>query len=159
MTDETCTRMASQESEHFLEHIKHAIATLRLGRERPDNKKILKLVQRSAERNIDQDYIDQILQEMVTNDLIYNKPTDSGPSHYVTGRNSDSNVDANNTDNPEYMTDNDSDEPGALHAIVTPNSKRDERPENLDKTLLQNQCYMLLKGEFLTLKDFVIGEI
>ena len=159
MTDETCTRMTSQESEHFLEHIKYAIATLRLGRQRPDNKKILKLAQRSAETNIDQDYIDQLLQEMVTNDLIYSKPTDSGPSHYVMGRNSDSNVDANNTDNPECMTDNDFDEPGALHAIVTPNSKRDERPENLDKTLLQSQCYMSLKEEFLTLKDFVIGEI
>ena len=32
------------------------------------------------------------------------------------------------------MTDNDYDEPGAFHAIVTPNSKHDERPENLDKT-------------------------
>ena len=40
------------------------------------------------------------------------------------------------------MTDNDSDEPGAFHAIVTPNSKRDERPENLDKTPLQSQCFM-----------------
>ena len=47
--------------------------------------------------------------------------------------NGDLNVDANNTDNPECMTENDSDEPGALHAIVTPNNKRDERPENLDK--------------------------
>ena len=47
--------------------------------------------------------------------------------------NGDLNVDANNTDNPECMTDNDSDEPGALHAIVTTNNKRDERLENLDK--------------------------
>ena len=57
------------------------------------------------------------------------------------------------------MTDNDSDEPGALHAVVTPNNKRDERPENLDKTPLQSQCLMSLKEKFLTLKDFVIGEI
>ena len=74
-------------------------------------------------------------------------------------KNGDLNVDANNTDNPECMTDNDSDEPGALHAIVTPNNKRDERPENLDKTPLQSQCLMSLKEKFLTLKDFVIGEI
>ena len=159
MTDETCSRMTSQESEYFFEHIKDAIATLRLGRQRPDNKRISKLVQRSAATNIDQDYIDQILQEMVTNNLIYNKPTESGPSYYVTGKNGDSNVDANNTDNPECMTDNDSDEPGALHAIVTPNSKRDERPENLDKTPLRSQCFMSLKAEFLTLKKFVIEEI
>ena len=96
---------------------------------------------------------------MLTNNLIYNKPTESGPSYYVTGKNGDSNVDANNTDNPECMTDNDSDEPGALHAIVTPNSKRDERPENLDKTPLQCQCFMSLKAEFLTFKKFFIGEI
>ena len=86
MTDETCSRMTSQESEYFFEHIKDAIATLRLGRHRPDNKRILKLVQRSAATNIDQDCIDQILQEMLTNNLIYNKPTESRPSYYVTGK-------------------------------------------------------------------------
>ena len=96
---------------------------------------------------------------MVTNNLIYNKPTESGPSYYVTGKNGDSNVDANNTDNQECMTNNDPDEPGALHAIVTPNNKRDERPENLDKTPLQSQCFMSLKEEFFTLKNFVIGKI
>ena len=31
--------MTSQESEYFFEHIKDAIATLSLGRQRPDNKK------------------------------------------------------------------------------------------------------------------------
>ena len=96
---------------------------------------------------------------MLTNNLIYNKPTESGPSYYVTGKNGDPNVDANNTDNAECMTDNDSDEPDVLHAIVTPNSKLDERPGNLDKTPLQSQCFMSLKEEFLTLKNFVIGEI
>ena len=146
--------MASQESEYFFEHIKDPIATLRLGRKRPDNKRILKLVHRSTATNIDQDYIDQILQEMLTNNLIYNKPTESGPSYCVAGKNGDSNVDANNTDNPECMTNNDSDERGALHAKITPNSKRDERPENLDKTPLQRQCSMSLKEEFLTLKNF-----
>ena len=34
------------------------------------------------------------------------------------------------------MSDNDSDEQKFFHAIVTPNSKLDKRPENLDKTLL-----------------------
>ena len=139
--------MTSQESEYFFEHIKDAIATLRLGRQRPDNKRIPKLIQRSTATNIDQDYIDQILQEMVTNNLIYNKPIESGPSYYVTGK------------NPEFMTDNDPDEPSALHAMVTPNNKLDERPEDLDKTLLQSQRFMSLKEEFLTLKNFVIGEI
>ena len=91
---------------------------------------------------------------MLTNNLIYNKLTESGPSCYVTGKNGDSNVDANNTDNPECMIDNDSNEPDALHAIVTPNSKRDERPGDLDKTPLQSQCFMSLKEEFLTLKKF-----
>ena len=56
------------------------------------------------------------------------------------------------------MADNDSDEP-SFHAIVTPNSKRDERTEHLDKTPLQSQCFMPLKAELLTLKNFVIGEI
>ena len=96
---------------------------------------------------------------MLTNNLIYNKPTESGPSYYVTGKNGDSNVDANNTDNPECMTDNNSDESGAFHVIVTPNSKHYERPENLDKTPLQSQFFMSLKVEFLTLKNFVIGKI
>ena len=86
MTDETCSRMTLQESEYFFEHIKDVIETLRLGCQRPDNKRILKLVQRSAATNIDQDYIHQILQEMVTNNLIHNKPTESGPSYYVTGK-------------------------------------------------------------------------
>ena len=45
------------------------------------------------------------------------------------------------------------------HVIVTPNSKRDERPENLSKTTLQSQCIVSLKTEFLTLKNFVMGEI
>ena len=93
------------------------------------------------------------------NNLIYNKPTESGPSYYVTRKNGDSNVDANNTDNPECMTDNDSDESGTFHATITPNSKRDERLEHLDKTPLQSQCFMSLKAEFLTFKNFVIGEI
>ena len=43
--------------------------------------------------------------------------------------------------------------------MVTPNVKRDERPENLDKTLLQSQYVAPLKAEFLTLKTFVMGEI
>ena len=56
---------------------------------------------------------------------------------------------------------NDSDEPGSttFHAIVTPNSKRDERPENLDKTPLQSQFFMSPKAEFLTLKNFVMEGI
>ena len=66
-------------------------------------------VQQSAARNLDQDYINQILKEMLKSNLIYNKPTESGSSYYVTDKNSDSNVDANNTDNPECMSDNDSD--------------------------------------------------
>ena len=82
---------------------------------------------------------------MVTNNLIYNKPTESGPSYYVTGKYSDSVVDVNNTNNPERMTDNDSGEPGALHTLVTPNNKLDERPEKLDKTPLQSQRFMSLK--------------
>ena len=45
MTDETCSRMTSQESEYFFKHIKDAIALLRLGRQRPDNKRIPKFVQ------------------------------------------------------------------------------------------------------------------
>ena len=138
MTDERCSRMTSQESEHFFVHIKDAIVTLRLGRQRPDNKRILKHVQRSAATNLDQNYIDQFLQEMLTKNLIYNTSTESRPSYYVTEETGDLNVDANNTDNPECVTDNDSDKPGAFHAIVTPNSKRDERPENLDKTPLQS---------------------
>ena len=92
---------------------------------------------------------------MVTNNLIYSKPTESGPPYYVTGKNCDSNTDANNTDNQECMTNTDPDEPGALHAIVTPNSKRDERPENLDKTPLQSQCFMSLKEKFLILKNLL----
>ena len=50
--------MTLQESEYFFEHIKDEIVTFRLGRQRPDNKRILKLVQRSTATNIDQDYID-----------------------------------------------------------------------------------------------------
>ena len=61
MRDETCSRMTSQESKYFFKHIKDANATLRLGRQRPDNERILKLVQRPAATNIDQDYIDQVL--------------------------------------------------------------------------------------------------
>ena len=44
---------------------------------------------------------------------------------------------------------NDSDEPDVFHKLVTPNSKRDERPKNLDKNPLQNQCFMSLKAEFI----------
>ena len=96
---------------------------------------------------------------MLTNNLIQNKPTESGPSCYVTEENGDSNIDANNTDNPECMVDNDSDDPGTFYATETPKSKRDEIPENLDKTPLQSQRFMSLKAEFLSLKNFVIGEI
>ena len=71
---------------------------------------------------------------MITNNLIYNKPTECGPSYFVTAKNGDSDVNANNTGNPECMTDNDPNVPGTLHAIVTPNNKLDERPENLDKS-------------------------
>ena len=88
--------------------------------------------------NLDQDYIDEVSQEMLKSNLIYNRPTESGPSNYVTDKNSDSNVDANNTDNTESTSHNDSDEPDFFHTIVTLNSKSDERLENLDKTPLQN---------------------
>ena len=60
--------------------------------------------------NPDHDYIDQILQEMLRSNLIYYIPTESGPSYYLTDKNGDSNVDTNNTDNPECLSDNDSDE-------------------------------------------------
>ena len=53
----------------------------------------------------------------------------------------------------------DSDEPDIFLTMVKPDSKRDERPENLDKTLLQIQCILSLNAEFLTLKNFVVGEI
>ena len=84
--------------------------------------------------------IDQILKKMLKGNLIYNKPTESGPSYYVMDKNGDSNVDANNTENPEYMRDNYSDELDDFLALVTRTSRRDERSENLDKTLLQSQC-------------------
>ena len=126
--------MTSQENKYFLEHIQNAMTTIRPVRQRPDNKRILKHAQQSATTNLDQDHIDQILQELLKSNLVYNRPTESGPSYYVTDKNSDSNVDANNTDNPECMSDSDSDEPGVFHAVVTPNSKPDKKPENLDKT-------------------------
>ena len=69
--------------------------------------------------------------------------------YYVTDKNSDLNVGANNIENPENMTDNDSDKPDK---IVAPNTKRNERLENLEKTLLQSQCIALLKAEFLSSK-------
>ena len=72
--------------------------------------------------------------------------------YYVTDKNSDLNVGANNIENPENMTDNDSDKPDILHKIVVPNTKRNERLENLEKTLLQSQCIALLKAEFLSSK-------
>ena len=102
--------MTSEENEYFFEHIEDAITTIKLGRQRPDNKRILKHVQRCAATSLDQDYIDQVLQEMLKSNLIYNRPTESGPSYYVKFKNGDSNVDAN-SDNPECMSDNDSDEP------------------------------------------------
>ena len=111
--------MTSQENKLFFQHIKDAIATLRLGRQIPDNKRILKHVQRSAATNLNQNYIDQILQEMLRSNLIYNRPTESGSSYYLTDKNGDSNVHTNNTDNPECMSNNDSDEPDVFHSIVT----------------------------------------
>lgn len=57
--------MTSQENEYFFQHIKDAITTLILGRQRPDIKRILKHVQRSAAMNLDKDFLDQILQEML----------------------------------------------------------------------------------------------
>ena len=92
--------MTSQENKYFLEHIQNAVTTIRLVRQRPDNKRILKHAQQSATTNLDQDHIDQILQELLKSNLVYNRPTESGPSYYVTDKNSDSNVDANNTGNP-----------------------------------------------------------
>ena len=63
--------MMSQENEYFLKHIKGAIATLRHGRQRPDNKIIA-----SAATNLAQGYIDQILQEVLRFNLIYNRPAE-----------------------------------------------------------------------------------
>ena len=56
------------------------------------------------------------------------------------------------------MDDNDSDEPDIFLTMVTPNSKRDEKPENLDKIILQIQCILPLKAEFSTLKNCVMGK-
>ena len=92
---------------------------------------------------------------MVRSNLIYNRPTEIRPSYYVTDKNSDWNVNANNTGNPKSMSDidsdepNDSDKPDVFHTLVTPNSKRDERPKNLEETPLQNRCFMSLKAQFI----------
>ena len=51
------------------------------------------------------------------------------------------------------------DEQDVFYTIVTPISKRNERQEDLDKTPPQSQCFMSLKIEFLTLKNFVTGEV
>lgn len=59
----------------------------------------------------------------------------------------------------ENMSDNDSEETDIFHIMVTLNSKRYERPENLDKTFLRSQCVVPLKAEILTLENFVVGEI
>ena len=109
-----------------MEHIKDAITTLKLGYQRPDKRRILKHVHRSAAANVDQDYIAQILQDMLRSNLIQNRPTESEPSYYITDQNCDSSVDANNTDNPECMSDNDSDEQTFFNTIVTPKSKLDK---------------------------------
>ena len=57
------------------------------------------------------------------------------------------------------MTDNKSDEAENFHTIVIPKGKCDKRPENLDKILFQNECIVLLKAGFLTLKNFVMGKV
>ena len=44
---------------------------------------------------------------------------------------------------------NDSDKPDVFHTLVKPNSKRDERPKNLEETPLQNRCFMSLKAQFI----------
>ena len=124
-----------------------------------DNKRILKHGQQSTTTNLDQDDIDPILQDMVKGNLIYNRTIESGLSSYVTPKNGDSDIDANNTNNPESMSDINSHEPDVFHTTVTPISKRDERPENLDSTLLQSHCIVSLKTKFLTLKNSVIGKI
>ena len=56
--------------------------------------------------------------------------------------------------NQKIMNDKVSDESGIFHS-----SKCIETPENLDKTLLQTQCILSLKAEFLSPKMFVMGEI
>ena len=75
--------MTSQENEYFFEHIKEAITALKLGRQRPDNKRILKNVQRSTAMIVDEDYIDKVLQKILKSNFIYNRPTESGPSYYL----------------------------------------------------------------------------
>ena len=75
---------------------------------------------------------------MIRSNLIHNRTTESRPSYNVTCKNGDPNVDTNNTGNPERMSDNGFDELDLFYVIVTRNSKRDERPENLDKTPLQS---------------------
>ena len=91
-----------------------------------DNKRILKHGQQSTTTNLDQDDIDPILQDMVKGNLIYNRTIESGLSSYVTPKNGDSDIDANNTNNPESMSDINSHEPDVFHTTVTPISKRHE---------------------------------
>ena len=50
----------------------------------------------------------------------------SGLSSYITTKNGDSDIDANNTNNPESMSDINSHEPDVFHTTVTPISKRHE---------------------------------
>ena len=72
--------MASQENEPLFEYIKDAITALRLRHQRSDSNRILKHLQ---------EYAATILQEMPMGNLTYNRPTESGPSYYVTDENSD----------------------------------------------------------------------
>ena len=58
------------------------------------------------------------------------------PLYYVANKNSDSNINANNTDIPENISDNDFDELDIFHVIERPNSEHDDHIENLDKNQL-----------------------
>ena len=48
---------------------------------------------------------------MLKSNLIYNRTTESGLSSYITTKNGDSDIDANNTSNPESVSDINSHKP------------------------------------------------
>lgn len=73
----------------FIDYVLTAIKSIRKNKLRPDNYTIFDYVIKNCATNVDPSIIDQVIQNLLDQDLIENRPTAKGDSYFIKSNNND----------------------------------------------------------------------
>ena len=73
----------------FIDYVLTAIKSIRKNKLRPDNYTIFDYVIKNCATNVDPSITDQVIQNLLDQDLIENRPTAKGDSYFITSNNND----------------------------------------------------------------------